>query len=81
MTTEDDIEAYNAERNAAVIAGVDALIAFMAKRGMQPSSREVAEIILHRVRTAIKSLPIEMRRASRQWLIQRRYRPWDDGDL
>jgi hypothetical protein len=71
-------EEYIAERNAAVIAGVDALIALGVKYGKRPSNRRTAEISLHQLRTAIPSLPLVMRKESSEWLAARGYHSWGD---
>ncbi len=46
-----------------------------------PKSREVCEIGMHIAITAVTTLPVEDRRASKQWLEQRGYSSLDDGDL
>lgn len=85
MTPEQhkEIEAYNERRNAILIKGnlneVEALLA--ENSGMKPSSREVTEIMLHKCRTAVLKLPIELRKASKQWLAERGMKSLDDGDL
>jgi hypothetical protein len=61
---------------------VDLLIAFHAEHGLLPyPSRAVAEIALHQSRTAVVALPMSVRSASKQWLIERGYRSLDDGDV
>lgn len=80
-----EIKAFNAERDEMLLAcDVDRMIAFHTKwnPGIRPfSTREVAEITLHKARTAAASLPIEARRLSKQWLTERGYPSMDDGDL
>lgn len=63
---------------------IDRMIEFAKKN--RPNSppfpnREVAEITLHKARTAVKNLPLEDRRSSRDWLLARGYSSLDDGDL
>ena len=41
----------------------------------------VAELAMHKARTAAKGLPKEKRRVSRIWLETRGYSGFDDGDL
>ncbi|MEY9638765.1 hypothetical protein ABIF66_007019 [Bradyrhizobium japonicum] len=72
----DGMVVYIAERDAAVTAGVDALIAFSAKYGHRPSNRDVALITLHKLRTAIPSLPLPVRLASHEWLSQHGFESW-----
>jgi hypothetical protein len=83
MKAKAEIAAYCAERNAMLLKGdVDALIAFNEKHGNPPfSSRELAEVTLHKMCTAVETLPFEVRNASRKWLRERGYRSLDDGDL
>lgn len=68
-----------------LIAGdIDRMMEFDAKHnpGVRSfASHEVAEIALHKARTAAKSLPIELRLESKRWLSDRSYSSFDDGDL
>jgi hypothetical protein len=73
--------AYCNERDTALMTGVDALIAFVRKHGKEFPSPHVAEIALHQMRTAVLSLPPEMRAASYRWLVERGYETLDDGEL
>jgi hypothetical protein len=60
------------------------MIAFHTKHNPSvgaPSSREVCLISMHKARTAAKSLPIEARRLSRDWLAERGYSSHDDGEF
>lgn len=81
----DDHAAFVAERNEMLLSGdVDRLMAFHAKHnpGLPPmTNRIVAEITLHKSRTAAKGLPMEARLQSKRWLTERGYKSWDDGDL
>jgi hypothetical protein len=80
----DEIAKFNAERNAMLLKGdLDELLAFVRreKPDYVPTDRHVLEILLHKSRTGVASLPIEVRAASKCWLIERGYRPWDDGDV
>ena len=71
-----EIESYLKDRDAAVRAGGKAFHAFCMKQGygMDPKTEEIS---LHKLRSAITTMPDEMRRASRQWLTERGYQPWD----
>jgi hypothetical protein len=76
MTAIDEIAAFVQERNALLIEGdLDKLALFRQKHnpGASVLSREVQEIALHKARTAVSSLPAEIREASAQWLKQRGY--------
>lgn len=80
-----EIAAFIKERDEILMScDVDRVIAFHAKYnpGSQAfSSREVAEIALHKARTACLSLPMEARLASKRWLQDQNYSSLDDGDL
>jgi hypothetical protein len=69
------------ERDAALLAGIEALIALARKRGKPFPNRDMAEVTLHKARTAATSLPLELRRASKQWLSARGYHSLDDGEV
>lgn len=86
MNPQDKLEiaAFVKERNEVLLAGdVDRLIAFHSKHnpGAVFSSREVAEIAMHKARTACTGLPMEARLESKRWLRERSYGSFDDGDL
>jgi len=87
MTDEENIaaiKAYNAERDAMLMLdSVDAMIAFMARYSPHVTfrSREQAEATMHKTRTAIPALPIELRKASHAWLKKRHLHSLDDGEL
>jgi hypothetical protein len=83
--TDADMTAFAAERDAVLLAcNVDRMLAFNARHRANPPkfvSREIAEVALHIARTEAKSLPIEARRLSKEWLSFRGYPSLDDGDL
>ena len=87
MTDEKQIaalQAYIRERNEMLCKDdVDAMLVFFAKYnpGRKFRSREQAEATMHKTRTAIPALPIELRKASHQWLKERHLHSLDDGDL
>jgi hypothetical protein len=83
MTDEEKIKAYNAARNAMLLRGdPQELIDFQIAHGLEPaSSLAVAEIMVHKCRTAVLDLPPEVRKASWQWLMERGYSTFDDGDF
>ena len=77
-----EIKAYNAARDAVLLTrDVAKFTAWAAEQGQQFSHPIVAEIALHKMRTAAVSLPIAERRASKTWLTTRGYESFDDGDL
>jgi hypothetical protein len=84
MIDMDEIAKFNAERGAILLKGdLDDVLAFVLRQEPDyvPMNRHVLEIMLHKSRTAVASLPMEVRAASRSWLIERGYQPYDDGDV
>lgn len=81
----EEIKAFNDKRDAVLLKGdldeVEALSSENTNGKMKPTSREVTEIMLHKCRTAVKSLPIELRQASKKWLLDRGMKFFDDGDV
>lgn len=77
--------AFVKERDEILLAGdIDRMMEFHARNN--PSSpafpsRQVAEISFHKARTALVSLPREIRLISKRWLRERGYSSLDDGDL
>jgi len=82
---EDQIKAFVKERDEMLLANdVDKAIEFHKKHNPHrppPSGREMAEIGLHKARTAARSLPIEERKKSKNWLTARGYNSLDEGDI
>lgn len=79
-----EIKAFVKERDEMLMAGdIDRTIAFHAKHnpGHAFSCREVAEISMHKARTAAKTLPMNYRLDSKKWLDEHGYTSLDDGDL
>lgn len=78
MPDVESIQNYVAERDRLVIEGdMDKIIAFMRKHNPNLQyfpNKETAEIMLHKCRVAIKSIPEEMRKASEEWLKAHGYR-------
>lgn len=87
MTPEQkaEIAAFIKERDEMLLSlDIDRMLAFHKKHNPSvgaPRNREVAEISMHKARTGTKTLPIEARRLSRDWLVERGYSSLDDGDL
>jgi len=78
------LDDFIAERDAVLIDGdLDKMIAFhqiyYSRRPVPP--RETVEVSLHKARTAVLSLPAEVRAASKAWLEERGYKSMDDGDV
>lgn len=83
--TDIDIKAFIKERDEVLISGdITKMMEFHNRYHpeLEPmKDPEIAEVALHKSRTAVTSLPIEMRRASKAWLMENGYQSMDDGDL
>jgi hypothetical protein len=82
--SDEKIKAFVKERDDVLMSGdVDRCIAFHKKHNpARPfPSRDVAEVSMHKARTATRSLPMSYRLASRKWLSERGYTSLDDGEL
>jgi hypothetical protein len=77
------ISDYNKARDEVLLTGdPQRLSDFLYEtRASRPSSLEVAELIMHRCITAVVTLPMPYRAQSKNWLLERGYRSWDDGDI
>lgn len=81
---EAEIKAFVKERDEMLLAcDIDLVRAFHAKHnpGLPEPSDEVAWLMLHKARTAARSLPREERVKSKKWLTERGSASMDDGDL
>jgi len=80
---EEVSKRYVRERNEMLLRGsVEEMLQFMRRWEIPtPTDLHVAEITLHKAITAARSLPIEYRKRSKQWLDERKYTSHDDGDL
>jgi hypothetical protein len=70
------IQDYVKKRNEVLLKGdVDSFIALLveANPGITPPPPHIAEISLHKAHTAVLSLPLPLRQASKQWLTERGY--------
>jgi hypothetical protein len=74
-------EVYIAERNAALQGSLADFKVWADRWGVKTDYADVPEIVYHKLRTAVPSLPMEMRSASKRWLIERNLLPMDDGDV
>lgn len=83
--TKAEIKAFVAERDEVLLAcDIDRLKAFHAK--YNPATKplpndDVAWLSLHKARTGAKSLPLEARLHSYNWLKERGSSSLDDGEL
>jgi len=85
--TEEDIKKFVAERDEVLLSGdLERVLAFHKKHNpsliavAQPDNM-VLEASMHKARTAAKSLPIEVRKVSKAWLLEHGFTSLDDGDL
>lgn len=74
MTPE--LEAWKAERDKAISGTLEEFTAYSIKMGQIASDPYVYEIMYHKCRSAITSLPTEMRQASHSWLLDHGYSSW-----
>lgn len=74
--TDDEFARWKAERDKAVAGTFEEFKAYTIKMGMTPTNPESFEIMYHKCRTAITSLPQEMRQASHSWLLEHGYTSW-----
>jgi len=70
-----DIADYFRLRDAAVLAGGEEFHRFLVSQSRYKSP-ELEEITLHKMRTAITTMPNEMRAASKAWLEERGHSSW-----
>ena len=69
-------EQWKAERDAAVKGTLEEFTTCAIRKGQVASDPKVYEIMYHKCRTAITSLPEDMRQASHKWLIDNGYQSW-----
>jgi hypothetical protein len=70
-----DVADYFRLRDSAVLAGGQEFHRFLVSQGRYKSP-EQEEITLHKMRTAITTMPEEMRAASKAWLEERGHQSW-----
>jgi hypothetical protein len=78
--SQTEIDAYIAERNAALLGSLDNFAAFCAKRGAFHRP-EIREISYHQLRTGCTGLPMDARISSKRWLLEHNMKSWDDGNV
>lgn len=69
---------YLAERDEAVKSPLEEFTVWANSKGCNFSSLLVAEMTMHKLRTAINDIPMEMKLASDKWLRDRGYESWMD---
>ena len=79
-----DIDAFLKERDEVLLSGDP--IKVMAFHNLYNPEKpmtdpKMAEIVLHKGRTACLSLPLEVRKKSKAWLTENGYQSMDDGEL
>jgi hypothetical protein len=77
------LQQFVKERNHVLLyQGPSDLKEFLKKRGLPvPKNKQLMELTWHKSITAAKSLPLEYRQKSKDWLTVRGYHSLDDGDL
>jgi hypothetical protein len=82
MAEDWETAAYNKRRDEVLAQdNLPAFIVFAAAHGTRFSNQHVAEIAMHKARTAIPTLPAELRTRSKKWLLAQGYEAWGDGDV
>ena len=80
-----EIKVFVKERDEILLSGDVAKVSAFRKKHSPtlspPISPEVEEISMHMAITGCKSLPLDYRKKSKQWLVDRGYSSLDDGDL
>lgn len=74
--------------NALLALDLKTFLAFVLKwqgwTGVNPAmldSEALTWVVIHRMRTAVKSLPLKERRVSKAWLAERQLKSSDEGEL
>jgi len=78
MKTRETIAEYTKERDAMVMASLEEFMAWSARRGYKFANQNSAQIAQHRMRSSIKSLPLDVQLASDKWLRDHGYESWID---
>lgn len=80
-----DLKPYLAELHEVLLTGdLDRVEAFRRRhhpRHTPPRSRHTVEAGMHKARTALRSLPLDVRLESKRWLTERGMRSLDEGEL
>lgn len=81
----DDIQAFLRERDEALLSlDRPRIEAYMAKYGEAsslPKDDRTFWAAIHKARTGARTLPMEARSLSKQWLTERGLSSFDDGDV
>lgn len=79
---EREFENFKQDRNEALLSlNHNKIIIYMQKYNIEIPRPEIFWLAIHKSITANTSLPIEFRRASKSYLIDRNSESMDDGDL
>lgn len=73
---DQQFEEWKAERDKAVSGTLEEFTLYSIKMNQIANSPEVYEIMYHKCRSAITSLPTDMRQASHSWLLDHGYSSW-----
>mgnify|MGYP001559236623 CR=1 FL=1 len=74
--TNKEFQEWKAERDKAIAGTLEEFTAYAIKMGQVPSDPAVFEIMYHKCRSAVTSLPQEIRQASHSWLLDHGYGSW-----
>ena len=81
--SEDELELFKRDQRTALLTLDEDVIREFAKTwGFElPSDPEVFWRAVHKARTGLRSLPLDERRVSKQWLDARLSTSFDDGEI
>jgi len=82
--TNDPIAAFVAERDAALLSMDEQQIRACFRKHSHkemPTDSTFFWTIVHKARTAAKSLPMDARSESKRWLVAHGSEPMDDGEV
>lgn len=74
--TNDEFQQWLVERNKAVAGTLEEFTEYSIRMGKTASDPKVYEIMYHKCRTAITSLPTDVRQTSHSWLLDNSYESW-----
>lgn len=77
MMCDEEFQEWKTNRDKAIMGTLEEFITYAIVMGQVASDPTVYEIMYHKCRTAVMSLPIEIRQTSKDWLIAHNYKSLD----